>query len=208
MRSTASTTLLLMRHHHHHHHRHRLCLRLRLRHRHRLHQVRRVWKISNCDHYSCALCCSCGTSHLHLHLFKSWEAMGETRKNAKISDFGMARLFEFDQIEANTSRIVGTFGYMASEYGTYGQFSVKSDVFNFGMEKLGGDNFKSCKSHTEIMRCIHIGLLCVQENVTDRPAMASVFLMLNTYSITLPEPSQATNFEHNDIKLDVLATGA
>ena len=45
-------------------------------------------------------------------------------------------------------------------------------------------------STTEIMRCIHIGLLCVQENVAHRPTMASVVLMLNSYSITLPIPSE------------------
>lgn len=39
------------------------------------------------------------------------------------------------------------------------------------------------------MRCIHIALLCVQENVADRPTMASVVLMLNSYSVTLPLPS-------------------
>ncbi|KAM0063417.1 putative protein kinase RLK-Pelle-DLSV family [Helianthus debilis subsp. tardiflorus] len=36
--------------------------------------------------------------------------------NPKISDFGMARIFEGDQIEANTNRVVGTYGYMAPEY--------------------------------------------------------------------------------------------
>ena len=42
----------------------------------------------------------------------------------------------------------------------------------------------------EIMRCIHIGLLCVQENVATRPTMTSVVLMLNSYSITLAIPSE------------------
>ena len=45
-------------------------------------------------------------------------------------------------------------------------------------------------STIEIMRCIHIGLLCVQENVAHRPTMTSVVLMLNSYSITLPIPSE------------------
>ncbi|KAK7343551.1 hypothetical protein VNO77_12361 [Canavalia gladiata] len=44
-------------------------------------------------------------------------------------------------------------------------------------------------SRNEIMRCIHIALLCVQENVADRPTMGSVVLMLNSYSATLPLPS-------------------
>ncbi|CBI38467.3 unnamed protein product, partial [Vitis vinifera] len=45
-------------------------------------------------------------------------------------------------------------------------------------------------SRSGIMRCIHIGLLCVQENVADRPTMASIVLMLSSYSLTLPLPSQ------------------
>ncbi|WOG85014.1 hypothetical protein DCAR_0104200 [Daucus carota subsp. sativus] len=53
--------------------------------------------------------------------------------NPKISDFGMARCFEGSQIEAYTSRIVGTYGYMSPEYAIDGQFSVKSDVYSFGV---------------------------------------------------------------------------
>lgn len=47
---------------------------------------------------------------------------------------------------------------------------------------------------TEIMRCVHIGILCVQENVTNRPTMASVILMLTSFSITLPIPSEPEIF--------------
>ncbi|KAK1583673.1 hypothetical protein Q3G72_026047 [Acer saccharum] len=52
--------------------------------------------------------------------------------NPKISDFGMARIF-ITQSEANTNRIVGTYGYMAPEYVMGGIFSEKSDVFSFGV---------------------------------------------------------------------------
>ncbi|KAL5840068.1 hypothetical protein ACOSQ4_012676 [Xanthoceras sorbifolium] len=45
-------------------------------------------------------------------------------------------------------------------------------------------------SRNEIMKCIHIGLLCVQESVSDRPTMASVVIMLNSNSLTLPAPSK------------------
>ena len=54
---------------------------------------------------------------------------------------------------------------------------------------------------TEIIRYIHIGLLCVQENVADRPTMASVVLMLSSYSITLPTPSKPAFCMHGSIKI-------
>ena len=42
-------------------------------------------------------------------------------------------------------------------------------------------------SKTEIMKCIHIGLL-VQENIDKRPTMASMVLMLNSESMSLSVP--------------------
>ncbi|KAH9796552.1 putative cysteine-rich receptor-like protein kinase 35 [Citrus sinensis] len=157
----------------------------------------------------------------------------------KISDFGMARLFEMDQSQGDTSRIVGTFGYMAPEYVTRGNFSIKSDVFSFGvlvLEIISGQKNNSFRigeeaedlltyawknwnegtalnlidptlrngSSSEIMRCIHIGLLCVQENVANRPTMASVVVMLNSSSLSLPLPSQPAFFMHTTMEQDNL----
>ncbi|CAI0468111.1 unnamed protein product [Linum tenue] len=136
----------------------------------------------------------------------------DTEMDPKISDFGMARLFDMDETEGNTSRIVGTYGYMAPEYAMHGQFSVKSDVFSFGvlvLEIVSGhkssyvhrDSMENLLSYVsvqilcaEIARCIHIGLLCVQENVNDRPTMASVALMLSSHAVTLPLPSKPAFF--------------
>ncbi|XVF70458.1 hypothetical protein PTKIN_Ptkin11bG0163200 [Pterospermum kingtungense] len=53
--------------------------------------------------------------------------------NPKISDFGLARMFGGDELQANTNRIVGTYGYMSPEYALEGLFSIKSDVFSFGV---------------------------------------------------------------------------
>lgn len=53
--------------------------------------------------------------------------------NAKISDFGMARIFRKYDLEANTSRIVGTYGYVPPEYVRKGIYSTKYDVYSFGV---------------------------------------------------------------------------
>ncbi|XP_058779916.1 G-type lectin S-receptor-like serine/threonine-protein kinase At4g27290 isoform X1 [Vicia villosa] len=53
--------------------------------------------------------------------------------NPKISDFGLARTLWGDEAKGETRRIVGTHGYISPEYATRGFFSVKSDVFSFGV---------------------------------------------------------------------------
>ncbi|KAH9651038.1 G-type lectin S-receptor-like serine/threonine-protein kinase [Citrus sinensis] len=50
-----------------------------------------------------------------------------------IEDFGLARMFGGDELQSNTKRIVGTYGYMSPEYAIHGFFSIKSDVFSFGV---------------------------------------------------------------------------
>ncbi|KAI5582842.1 hypothetical protein BDE02_07G112900 [Populus trichocarpa] len=42
----------------------------------------------------------------------------------------------------------------------------------------------------EILNCIHIGLLCVQEAFADRPTMSQIVMMLNGYTMTSPAPSR------------------
>ncbi|KAM7490247.1 hypothetical protein LguiA_033168 [Lonicera macranthoides] len=42
----------------------------------------------------------------------------------------------------------------------------------------------------EVMRCIQMGLLCVQEDVDSRPSMAAIVLMLSSYNVSFPLPKQ------------------
>ena len=53
-------------------------------------------------------------------------------------------------------------------------------------------------STVEVNRCIHISLLCVQENPTKRPTMDSIILMLNSNSVTLSLPQRPALFLQTD----------
>ncbi|XP_059660593.1 G-type lectin S-receptor-like serine/threonine-protein kinase At4g27290 [Cornus florida] len=150
----------------------------------------------------------------------------DSEMNPKISDFGMARTFGGDQSEENTSRIMGTYGYMSPEYQIDGLFSVKSDVFSFGvlvLEIVSGkknrgffhaDHDLNLLGHawklwneenpmklmdafmegpiikSEVVKCIHVGLLCVQQRPEDRPTMSTVVLTLDSENPILPQPKQ------------------
>ncbi|KAF5749541.1 wall-associated receptor kinase-like 5 isoform X1 [Tripterygium wilfordii] len=64
---------------------------------------------------------------------KSSNILLDEELNAKISDFGMAKLFRKDLTEANTGRIVGTYGFAPPEYLKKGIYSMKYDVYSFGV---------------------------------------------------------------------------
>ncbi|KAK3127003.1 hypothetical protein QOZ80_7AG0566770 [Eleusine coracana subsp. coracana] len=53
-------------------------------------------------------------------------------------------------------------------------------------------------SESKAVRCIHIGLLCVQEHPNDRPEISSVVLMLTRSRIELQPPRRPAFFFEND----------
>ncbi|RID79834.1 hypothetical protein BRARA_A02540 [Brassica rapa] len=57
----------------------------------------------------------------------------DEKMNPKISDFGLARMYQGTEHEENTHRVAGTLGYMAPEYAWTGMFSEKSDIYSFGV---------------------------------------------------------------------------
>lgn len=155
----------------------------------------------------------------------------DSNMNPKIGDFGLARLFLQDQTRGITNHIVGTFGYMSPEYVMRGQYSIKSDVFSFGIlvieivtgQKNNGHYFDEQNedvvsivwkhwsegtlaeiiddslgrnySETEVLKCVNIGLWCLQQNPMDRPTMSDVMVMLNDDDTSsLPAAAKPTFF--------------
>ncbi|KAE8723065.1 Cysteine-rich RLK 10 [Hibiscus syriacus] len=117
---------------------------------------------------------------------------------------------------------------MAPEYAMGRLFSIKSDVFSFGVllleiisgKRNNGFNLSSeslltfawklwCKDEgmkvvdqllvpscvvAEVLRYIHIGLLCVQADLADRPTMSSVIVKLASNDMMLPRPAELASY--------------
>ncbi|XP_072082570.1 cysteine-rich receptor-like protein kinase 10 isoform X4 [Arachis hypogaea] len=71
-------------------------------------------------------------------------------------------------------------------------------------EILDPNLHESC-SQMEVIRCIQVGLLCVQENPNDRPQMAEVVSYLSNLCIELPFPREPAFFVHGRMNPNMVA---
>ncbi|CAN0839981.1 G-type lectin S-receptor-like serine/threonine-protein kinase At4g27290 [Linum grandiflorum] len=122
--------------------------------------------------------------------------------NPKISDFGMARTFVVNESEGNTPNVVGAyFGVMVLEI-VHGErnrrfhhpdhdLNLLGHAWHLHMESralelIDATVAERCDPY-EVLRLVHIGLLCVQKKPDDRPSMAAVAVIIGGDG-ELPEP--------------------
>lgn len=67
---------------------------------------------------------------------KSSNILLDKEFNARLSDFGLAKLGPVGDNTHVSTRVVGTYGYCAPEYAMSGKLTVKSDIYSFGVVLL------------------------------------------------------------------------
>ncbi|XP_031132200.1 cysteine-rich receptor-like protein kinase 2 [Ipomoea triloba] len=105
----------------------------------------------------------------------------DSRFQAKIADFGLARSFQDDKSHISTA-IAGTLGYMAPEYLANGQLTEKADIYSFGvllLEIVTGRQNNRSKNTEYADSIVNIAWMHFQEGTAEE--LFDPNLMLHNY---------------------------
>ncbi|KAB5560439.1 hypothetical protein DKX38_005396 [Salix brachista] len=90
--------------------------------------------------------------------FKASNILLDQNFNAKLSDFGLAKLGPTGGKDHVSTRVMGTYGYCAPEYQLTGQLTTRSDVYSFGvvlLEIITGKRVIDMSRPTEEQNLVH-----------------------------------------------------
>ncbi|XP_057867949.1 L-type lectin-domain containing receptor kinase IX.1 [Cryptomeria japonica] len=102
----------------------------------------------DCLNWDARYSVACGIASALIYLHEEWDqrvvhrdvkasnVLLDSNFNAKLGDFGLARVVESDLAASRTTVVAGTRGYMAPEYLETGKANPESDVYSFGAMAL------------------------------------------------------------------------
>ncbi|KAL9999038.1 putative protein kinase RLK-Pelle-L-LEC family [Helianthus debilis subsp. tardiflorus] len=101
--------------------------------------------------------------------------------NAKLGDFGLARLMDHE-LGPQTMGLAGTLGYMAPEYVRTGKASKESDAYIFGVVAIEiclDEKLKQDYDEEQAKRLMMVGLWCAHADRMSRPSIRQAIQVLN-----------------------------
>ncbi|KAL5142591.1 Cysteine-rich receptor-like protein kinase 8 [Glycine soja] len=148
----------------------------------------------------------------------------------KISDFGLARIVEINQDQGSTKYAmfgqfseksdVFSFGVMVLEiisgkknFSSYESHRITNGLLSYVWKQWSDHtplntldpDITENYSEIEVIKCIQIGLLCVQQDPDARPTMVTVASYLTSHPIELPTPQEPAFFLHGRMDENAVA---
>ncbi|KAK4350570.1 hypothetical protein RND71_029883 [Anisodus tanguticus] len=113
---------------------------------------------------------------------KSSNVLLDGEMRGRLGAFGLAKLYTHGGVP-NTTRVVGTLGYLAPEVVTRANPTAASDVYSFGVGEgrlceAADDRIKGQYSEDEMEAMLKLGLTCCHPDPLRRPTMSEVVAVL------------------------------
>ncbi|KAH0895918.1 hypothetical protein HID58_045486 [Brassica napus] len=135
---------------------------------------------------------------------KSSNILIDDKFNSKIYDFGLATLLGGDK-SFITTRVMGTFGYVAPEYANYGVVLLEAITGTFGgmaEDDVIDPNLNAKPSTSVLKRTLLTALRCVDPLYEKRPRMSQVARMLESEEYPIPKEDRRRRRSENRTERD------